>query len=198
MKKLFLSLFLIISFTAFALSQHTMPLEISSTLPVTTSTPTSNPTTTETSSSEDDVPTSKPTPTEPPPVENTTPIQDTPVQSTPAPNTPVQNTPVPSTPVPKPLPVGKFKNGSYVGDVVRQYYGDIQVEAVITGGKLTDVLFLQYPNYGTSARVNSYALPLLKSEAIQAQSANIDAISGASETSPAFIASLTSALNKAI
>ena len=59
-------------------------------------------------------------------------------------------------------------------------------------------LLLQYPtDRQTSAMINADALPTLKSEALQAQSANINAVSGASETSPAFIKSLATALSKA-
>lgn len=119
---------------------------------------------------------------------------------TPAPTpVPVVQTPPPApTPVPAPKPVGMYKDGTYTGPSVDAYYGLVQVAAVIQGGKLTNVKILNYPqDRGTSVEINSQALPILVSEAIQAQSANIDAVSGASETSPAFIQSLTSALAKA-
>lgn len=104
----------------------------------------------------------------------------------------------PSTPTSTPTPSGMYKNGNFTGSVQDAFYGNMQVQAVITGGKLTDVLFLQYPSDNrTSQYVNSQALPMLKQEAIQAQSANINAISGASASSPAFIASLTDALAQA-
>ncbi|MFA6076516.1 MAG: FMN-binding protein [Candidatus Paceibacterota bacterium] len=93
---------------------------------------------------------------------------------------------------------GTFRNGEYVGSVADAYYGYVQVKAVITNGKLSDVIFLDYPqSRSTSVRINSYAMPILKREAIIAQSANVDAVSGASATSPAFVKSLTSALNQA-
>ena len=77
------------------------------------------------------------------------------------------------TPVPTPTPnAGKYKNGTYTGSTEDAYYGNIQVQAVISGGKITDVIFLQYPNdNGTSISINSQAMPLLKQEAIAAQSA---------------------------
>jgi uncharacterized protein with FMN-binding domain len=106
-------------------------------------------------------------------------------------------TPIPTVPA-SPTPQGIYKNGTYVGSVQDAFYGNLQVQAVITGGKLTDVVFLQYPSDNrTSQYVNSQALPMLKQEAIAAQSANVNAISGASASSPAFIASLTDALAKA-
>lgn len=109
-------------------------------------------------------------------------------------------TPAPTaTPTPTPAQTaGGYKNGTFTGSIQDAYYGNIQVQAVISGGKIVDVLFLQYPNdNSTSQYINSQALPMLKQEAIQAQSANISGISGASATSPAFIASLTDAINQA-
>lgn len=92
----------------------------------------------------------------------------------------------------------KYKDGSYTGSVADAYYGNVQVKAVISGGKLSDVVFLSYPNdRQNSVRINTYATPLLKSEAISAQSANVDAVSGASFTSKAFKESLSSALLQA-
>jgi len=42
--------------------------------------------------------------------------------------------------------MGSYKDGSYTGSVQDAFYGNIQVRAVISGGKITDVLFLQFPN----------------------------------------------------
>lgn len=93
---------------------------------------------------------------------------------------------------------GIYKNGSFIGKVVDAYYGNVQVKAVVTNGKISDVIFLDYPHdRNTSVRINSQAMPYLKSEAIVAQSANVDAISGASATSGAFNESLASALAQA-
>jgi uncharacterized protein with FMN-binding domain len=94
--------------------------------------------------------------------------------------------------------MGKYKNGNYTGSVQDAFYGNLQVQAVISGGRITDVLFLQYPNDNrTSQYVNSQADPMLKQEAIQAQSAQVDIISGASASSQAFQASLADALAQA-
>lgn len=93
---------------------------------------------------------------------------------------------------------GQYKNGKYTGDVTDAYYGNVQVKAIITGGKITDVQFLQYPNdRRTSIMINTQAMPYLTQEAIQAQNANVDTISGASQTSRAFRESLQSALDQA-
>jgi uncharacterized protein with FMN-binding domain len=103
-----------------------------------------------------------------------------------------------STPTATPTPSGIYKNGTFTGSVQDAFYGNMQVQAVITNGKLSDVIFLQYPNENrTSQYINSQALPILKQEAISAQSANIDMVSGASASSPAFKASLSDALAQA-
>ena len=91
-----------------------------------------------------------------------------------------------------------FTDGSYVGSAADAYYGLVQVKAVIQSGKITDVQFLQYPNdRNTSRYINSKAMPLLTQEAIQAQSAQVSGVSGATETSLAFRQSLASALAQA-
>jgi uncharacterized protein with FMN-binding domain len=94
--------------------------------------------------------------------------------------------------------VGQYKDGTYTGSVADAYYGNVQVQAVITNGVIADVQFLQYPSdSGTSAGISQRSMPLLKSEAISVQSANVDIISGATQTSQAFQQSLTAALNQA-
>jgi uncharacterized protein with FMN-binding domain len=117
----------------------------------------------------------------------------------PSPNPTPVTTPKPvPTPTPVPTPVvatGKYRDGSYIGSVADAYYGNVQVKAIISGGKLTDVQVLQYPNdRDTSIQINHQALPYLKQEAIKAQSANVNTISGASDTSGAFRESLGVAL----
>jgi uncharacterized protein with FMN-binding domain len=101
-------------------------------------------------------------------------------------------------PVSSPPPVS-YKDGTYTGDVKDVFYGNVQVGVVVTGGRISDVRFLQYPNdRRTSVEINSRAMPLLQSEAVQAQTAGVDIISGATATSQGFIESLSSALNKAV
>ena len=114
--------------------------------------------------------------------------------ATPQPDTP---TPTP-TPTPKPNPSSQYKDGTYTGSVADAFYGNIQVQATISGGKMTNVQFLQAPNdQGTSIYINSQADPMLAQEAIQAQSANVNIISGATDSSQAFMQSLQSALDQA-
>jgi uncharacterized protein with FMN-binding domain len=95
-------------------------------------------------------------------------------------------------------PSGTYRNGTFAGSVQDAFYGNIQVQIVISNGKLSDVVFLQYPNDNrTSQYVNSQALAILKQEAITAQNSNVDIVSGASASSRAFQQSLASALAQA-
>lgn len=107
--------------------------------------------------------------------------------------------PAPPTPPATQKTTSGYKNGQYTGSVEDAYYGNIQVAVQISGGKLTDVTFLQYPNDRShSIEVNTYAMPILKQEAIQAQSSNVDSVSGATDTSAAFVLSLHTALKQAL
>lgn len=108
-------------------------------------------------------------------------------------------TAVPASPAPAQTARGAYRDGTYTGDSVDAFYGYVQVQATVRGGTVTDVQVLQYPNdRQTSVEINSVAMPILRQEAIRAQSARIDAVSGASDSSSAFIQSLDSALKKAI
>lgn len=106
--------------------------------------------------------------------------------------------PVKTAPVPVQTTAGKYKDGTYVGDTVDVYYGNVQIKAIISGGKLTNVIFLDYPqDRPESLRKSQNAMPILKREAISVQSSQVDAVSGATETSAGFVQSLASALAKA-
>lgn len=104
---------------------------------------------------------------------------------------------LPAAPTPAPA-TGSYRDGTYTGDTADALYGLVQVQATVQGGKITNVQFLRYPNdRRTSVFINSQAMPWLTQEAIQAQSANVDLISGATLTSEAFIESLQVALSSA-
>ena len=93
---------------------------------------------------------------------------------------------------------GRYRDGGYVGDAVDAYYGPLQVKANVSGGRIVSIDVLQYPtDRRTSERINSEALPELQSEAISAQSAQVDIVSGATLTSEAYARSLDSALSRA-
>lgn len=93
---------------------------------------------------------------------------------------------------------GRYKDGEFIGDSVDASYGNVQVKAIIKAGKITDVQFLSHPDGAlNSVKINTRAMPLLTQEVIQAQSENVDTVSGASYTSKAFKESLNSALAQA-
>lgn len=97
----------------------------------------------------------------------------------------------------KPVAYG-FVDGTYTGPVTDAYYGLIQIQAFIRGGRLMTLRVLRFPSdRRTSIIINRQALPMLRDEAISAQSADVDIISGATLTSRAFIQSLGGALKKA-
>jgi uncharacterized protein with FMN-binding domain len=92
-----------------------------------------------------------------------------------------------------------YADGTFTGSVADAYYGNIQVQAVIANGQISDVQFLQYPSdRSRSVSINTRAMPILKSEAISSQSANVDIVSGATDSSQAFVQSLSSALAQAL
>ena len=91
-----------------------------------------------------------------------------------------------------------YADGTFTGQDVSMRYGDVQVQVTISGGAVTDVTALQLPNGdGHSSRISSIVEPMLRSEALQAQTASIDLISGATYTSGAYKQSLQSALDTA-
>ena len=78
------------------------------------------------------------------------------------------------------------------GTAVSTRWGTVQVRAVFSGGQLTDIQMLQTPNDRHATR----AIPTLRAEALQAQSANIDTVSGATATSEAYAQSLQAAIDQ--
>jgi uncharacterized protein with FMN-binding domain len=84
------------------------------------------------------------------------------------------------------------------GEAVNGPYGPSQVAITLSGGKITKVTVLQHTDDGeNSQQIDGNALPKLTAETLTAQSAKIDAVSGASYTSAGYIKSLQSALDKA-
>jgi uncharacterized protein with FMN-binding domain len=92
---------------------------------------------------------------------------------------------------------GAYANGTFTGSAVQEPWGTFQVQAVISGGKITNVVLVQSPSDGHSSQVNSRAVPTLTRSAIAAQSATIDMVSGATWTSQSYITSLQAALDQA-
>jgi uncharacterized protein with FMN-binding domain len=94
---------------------------------------------------------------------------------------------------------GTYHDGTDLGSVVATRFGNVQVQVTISGGQITDVTAVQLPNRdGRSQWIASEAEPILREEALTAQSANIDLLSGATYTSEGYAESLQSALDKAL
>jgi uncharacterized protein with FMN-binding domain len=89
------------------------------------------------------------------------------------------------------------RSGHFTGSVIDTPYGPVQVRAVMAAGRLTDVAVLQQTSGGRSGTIDSYALPILTSEALKKQSADIDVVSGATYTSSGYAQSLQAALDAA-
>jgi len=104
-----------------------------------------------------------------------------------------------SAPTPTPTPTGPtYKDGQYTGQDFQNQFGDTQVKVTISGGKITDVQALQLPfDRQRSAEISQYAAPQLHDEVLQAQSAQIDSLSGATYTSDSYAQSVQSALDQA-
>ena len=84
------------------------------------------------------------------------------------------------------------------GTVANTQYGPMQVQVTLAGTKITKVTVLQRTDDGAeSDQIDANAIPKLTSETLAAQSARIDAVSGASYTSSGYIQSLQSALDQA-
>ena len=89
-------------------------------------------------------------------------------------------------------------SGTYTGDAVMTRWGVVQVEITVKNGKITKSEAVQYPSDNPrDQEINAYAVPALNDEAVQAQSADIDAVSGATVTSDGYVQSLQSAIDQA-
>jgi uncharacterized protein with FMN-binding domain len=87
---------------------------------------------------------------------------------------------------------------AFDGDVVNTRYGPVQVQVQIADGTVSDVAVVQYPSSDSkSERISARALPTLRTEALTAQSATIDTVSGATYTSEGYAESLQAALDQA-
>jgi uncharacterized protein with FMN-binding domain len=93
---------------------------------------------------------------------------------------------------------GGYTDGTYTGSKADALYGTVQVQVAVQGGQITDIQFLSRPSgREESNEINGYAAPILVREAISAQSADVQVVSGATLTSMAFMESLQSALDQA-
>ena len=84
------------------------------------------------------------------------------------------------------------------GQTIDTQYGPVQLQVIFVGSRIVRITPLQLPSgQSRDAEINSYAVPILTQEALQAQSARIDTVSGASYTGDGYAQSLQSALDQA-
>jgi uncharacterized protein with FMN-binding domain len=164
------------------------------------------------------------TPTQAPPVVDSTPVTSAPTKSATKPNSsqsaPTTTAPtkastqtqtstpapaqtqatVPVTPTPvktaATTPTVKSINGTFTGPIVDVSYGNVQVQITVTNGKITDAQALIAPT-GKNDKYTRMALPQLKQQTLAAQSTSIQGVSGASYTTYGWRKSLQGAMVKA-
>lgn len=125
------------------------------------------------------------------------------------PNPSASSSKKPSSKKPSPKPTGEgddasgeaagdtgLKNGIFKGSAAKNPYGTIQVSIKISGGKIT-AADATYPVTADSARINPPAIDSLKQSTLDAQSADVDAVSGATFTSESYQKSLQAAIDQA-
>ena len=105
-------------------------------------------------------------------------------------------TPAANTPAPAPVQTTKSVSGTFTGDSIDVRYGFVQVKITVENGKITDAIAVQAPS-GKNDRYTQKSVPVLRQRTLDAQSANISGVSGASYTSYGWYTSLASALAKA-
>jgi len=117
----------------------------------------------------------------------------------PAPTRPA--VPVPAAAIAQPpaaASADQYRDGTYTGKKADAYYGVVQVRAHVQGGRLTAVDVLEYPSdRHVSREISDYVLPILQTEAVEAQDAAVDLVTGATLTAIAYIRSLNTALGQA-
>ena len=103
-----------------------------------------------------------------------------------------------AAPTPTIAPGTPAASGTFTGATVSTIYGPVQVRITVANQKIVDVQAMLLPrDRARSAAISQYSAPMLRTEAIKAQSANIDIVSGATYTSIAYARSLDNALKQA-
>jgi uncharacterized protein with FMN-binding domain len=102
------------------------------------------------------------------------------------------------TNAPTQAPPTKPTSATFLGAAVQTRYGPVQIRITYAGGRVSGVVAVQLPSgRSRDAEINSYAVPILESETLAAQSTNINSVSGATYTSDGYVQSLQSALDAA-
>ena len=103
-----------------------------------------------------------------------------------------------TTAAPSTAPAAAAAGGSFTGSSVSTPYGSVQIQIVVANHKITDVKALHLTDDGgRSVQISNEAAPILRSEVLSSQSAQVSSVSGATYTSDAYLTSLQSALDQA-
>lgn len=89
------------------------------------------------------------------------------------------------------------KSRTFKGPVEYADHGAVQVSISVKNKKITGVKVATSPEGPRSVFIQDQAIPLLKQETLRAQSAKIDEVSGATDTSGGYITSLQAAVKSA-
>jgi uncharacterized protein with FMN-binding domain len=96
-----------------------------------------------------------------------------------------------------PAPNGSAPARQVTGADVPNQYGDVQVRVSVAGGRITKVSAVRLPSGdGRSQQISSFSGPQLAQQALAAQSAKIDGVSGATYTSDSYRSSLQAAIDQ--
>lgn len=138
------------------------------------------------------------------PPDSSAPVSSPPVSSAPVSSAPASSAaPSTATPTPKPTPKPSSTTKTVTGSAItvgegRRVFGVVQVRLTLTNGKITAATAVQSPqNDSRSSQISQYSIPTLSREVLSAQSASIDAVSGATYTSNAYAQSVQAALDAA-
>lgn len=127
-----------------------------------------------------------------------TPIESTALPRASLPSTQASSAPATSAPTSSaPTTSAVATTRTLTGRSEQNQFGDVQVRVTVQGRKITDVQFVQLTAYDRhSEEINNYAGPVLLQQTLQAQSAQVDGVSGATYTSDSYRQSLQSALDQ--
>jgi uncharacterized protein with FMN-binding domain len=93
---------------------------------------------------------------------------------------------------------GTAQTATVTGTATDTRWGPVQVQITVANGEISDVTVVEYPTgNGKDREINARALPVLVQETLDAQSADIDMVSGATVTSEGYLESLQAALDEA-
>ena len=100
--------------------------------------------------------------------------------------------------VPSTTPTTASTTRTATGPLVNYNYGVLSVSVTVAGGRITKVGIASLDDGGNfrSQSIDQESIPTLEQQAMQAQSANIQGVSGASYTSAGFEQSLQAALSQ--